>query len=205
MKKLSLALCALLAAIAFMACNSTAEKKPAAAKDAPAEVVEDIKFPAGVSLWEGFESEDTMWVAAQLDDGNGQDSSESLRVVEKNATEGKMSAELLFKHDSKDKASYSYASPERSDWTGVTQVKLDAFNNESYPIDLCMVLQNGEDWSWFQSAPVPLAPGANKDIVIDVKPNTPGIIKVVFICLFLPEQARDKTGRVFLDNIRVVK
>jgi len=209
MKKFMVISFALLACIAFVSCNSTKAAEPAPAAAEPAAAAEPVTgFPDGETLFEGWES-DLLWKAIGKDwDAGDKDMSVGMYASDEHVTEGESSMELTYDVSrlvtERSKATYTLIAPEIFDWTGVKTIKADFFNTEDVSVNVAFVAQNGEDWAWGQSAEVGIAPGENVDFEIALPEfKTPDKIKQIFLLFFFPDGA--KTGKVYVDNIRVVK
>jgi hypothetical protein len=211
MKKVMIVISAALACLALVACNSTKPAAVAPAAAAPAAAVSTAPengFPDGETLWEGWES-DLFWKAIGHDwDAGDKDMSVGMYQSDEHVTEGESSIELTYDisrlTDPRSKASYTIVAPELFNWTGVKAIKMDFFNTEDVQVDVAFIAQNGADWAWEQTPEYRIQPGENKDFEIPIPAyKAPQDIKQIFFCLFFKDGA--KTGKLYMDNLRVVK
>jgi hypothetical protein len=214
MKKVMIIILAALACLALVACNSTKPAAaapaaaPAAAAPAAVSTAPENGFPDGETLWEGWES-DLFWKAIGKDwDNTDPDMSIGMYKSDEHVTEGESSIELAYDVSrlvaARSKASYTIVAPELFNWTGVKSIKMDFFNTEEVQVDVAFVTQNGADWAWEQTPEYRIQPGENKDFEIPLPAyKAPQDIKQIFFCLFFKDGA--KTGKLYMDNLRVVK
>lgn len=104
-----------------------------------------------------------------------------------------------------DKGTITCTSPLETDWTGARYVVLDIGNKSNDPIDLVLVLQTGETWTWTQTDPVRCVPGIHS-IVFDIS-SFPSLelIDQMFICIVNWNEDTSPSGEFYLDNYRVIK
>jgi hypothetical protein len=221
MKKLLIAMLAVLALVAFTACNSTpAKAEPAKAEPAKVEPAKVEPAKADGIMFEDFEGE-FLWVAVGTSWNDG-DSSIGAYASEENATQGKQSMEIVFKFNDKNDARFFIEKPEMDDWSGVTAVKMDIFNATDKTIPFYLALQTGDDWLWHATKTIDIAPGKNKDVAFPLNAeiksaatswaNTGTTIanmqKIVRFNIGAGIQYPNKvdvSGKAFVDNIRLAK
>lgn len=104
-----------------------------------------------------------------------------------------------------DKGTVTCTSPLETDWSGAKYVVLDVGNKSNAPIDLVLVLQTGENWTWTQTDPVRCGPGIHS-IVFDIS-SFPSleIIDQMFVCIVNWNEDTSPSGEFYLDNYRVIK
>lgn len=104
-----------------------------------------------------------------------------------------------------DKGTVTCTSPLETDWSGAKYVVLDVGNKSNDPIDLVLVLQTGENWTWTQTDPVRCGPGIHS-IVFDIS-SFPSleIIDQMFICIVNWNEDTSPSGEFYIDNYRVIK
>lgn len=104
-----------------------------------------------------------------------------------------------------DKGTVTCTSPLETDWSGAKYVVLDVGNKSNDPIDLVLVLQTGENWTWTQTDPVRCGPGIHS-IVFDIS-SFPSleIIDQMFICIVNWNEDTSPSGEFYIDNYRVLK
>ena len=112
---------------------------------------------------DGFESGLT-WEADNLADGA------VLTVVQTNATEGAHALLVTFTNQGKDKVVIHQAI--NRDLTSLSSLVLDAFNPQTHAVDVAIALQTGPKWDWFESPPVSLKPGLNRNVRFDLTAKT---------------------------------
>lgn len=104
-----------------------------------------------------------------------------------------------------DKGTITCTSPLETDWTGAKYVVLDIGNASNAPVDLVVVLQTGETWTWTQTDPI-RCPAGIHSLVFDIS-NFPNleIIDQMFICCVNWEGDTSPSGSFYLDNYRIIK
>ncbi len=104
-----------------------------------------------------------------------------------------------------DKGTVTCTSPLETDWSGAKYVVLDVGNKSNDPIDLVLVLQTGENWTWTQTDPVRCGPGIHS-LVFDIS-SFPSleIIDQMFVCIVNWNEDTSPSGEFYLDNYRVIK
>jgi len=104
---------------------------------------------------DGFESSLT-WEADNPTDGA------VLTVVQTNVTEGAHALWVTFTNQGKEKVVIHQAA--NQDLTSISSLVLDAINPQTIAVDVAIALQTGPKWEWFESQPVSLKPGINKNV-----------------------------------------
>ena len=89
-----------------------------------------------------------------------------LTVVQTNATEGTHALLIDFPKQGRDKVIVCHAV--NRDLTSIGGLVLDATNPQSSALDVAIALQTGSNWEWFESKPVTLKPGLNKNVRFDL-------------------------------------
>jgi|GEM_PF-2149896 hypothetical protein len=218
MKKIMAALLALLTCLAIVACTSTPKASEPAAE--PAKVEPAKAEPAAAEnelLFESFE-EDLLWSAVGTSWNDG-DASIGAYKSEEHATDGDYSLECVFKYTGKNQARFIIDKPDLMDFSPYAAITLDIFNatDQTLPFNICIC--TGDAWVWQETAGVDLAPGANNGLVFPINKNIksaasnwayadPGMTelnKVMRVALSVNIMGIDVSGKVYADNIRLVK
>jgi hypothetical protein len=221
MKKLLIAMLAVLALVAFTACNSTPAKaepaKTEPAKAEPAKVEPAKAADPNVTMFEDFEG-DFLWAAVGTSWNDG-DSSIGAYASDQNVSQGKQSMEMVFKSTGKNQARFNIDKPDMSDWTGFTAIKLDIYNDTAIKLPFNVCVCTGDAWYWQETLGVELAPGWNKDVTLSFTngiknaatnwANTGTAIvdlnKIMRVSMSVNIATIDVSGKAYVDNIRLVK
>ncbi len=108
---------------------------------------------------DGFESSLT-WEADNPTDGV------ILTIVQTNVTEGAHALLVTFTNRGNEKVVIHQAA--NQDLTSISSLVLDAMNPQTKAVDVAIALQTGPKWAWFESRPVSLQPGINKNVHFDL-------------------------------------
>ena len=160
---------------------------------------------------DGFESSLT-WEADNTTDGA------VLTVVQTNVTEGAHALWVTFTNQGKDKVVIHKAA--NQDLTSISSLVLDAINPQTNDLNVAIALQTGSKWEWFESQPVSLKPGINKNVHFDLTGKTfksdrterlgagleyadalTNLTQLQRISILIYIGGADKVG-VYLDNVR---
>ncbi len=109
----------------------------------------------GDLLIDDFES-GLRWVAESSAD------SVALSITTDNATQGRHSLLVTFPNTGRDKVVIGHR--EERDLTSITGLVLDVTNPQTNAVDLAIALQTGGKWMWFETAPVSMTPGLNRNV-----------------------------------------
>ncbi len=113
-------------------------------------------------LWEGFESEETLWSEADW-----RSQAVSVQIINEKATEGNSSLKCTFENITEyNKATFCVE--KEMDWSEVEAVYLDVYNDLPVPIKISAAISTGGGWIWYESPDILLGSGWNKDLEIDL-------------------------------------
>jgi hypothetical protein len=139
-----------------------------------------------------------------------------IALVTQNVTDGKESLKLEFNNAGKGKAAISReADQDLSDYSAML---IDITNAANAKLDVAIAFQTGGSWEWFESKPLPLKPGLNKNLRFDLTKSEfkssvsewkytesigrKNLLKSISILIF-PKETKQTT--VYLDNLRFEK
>ncbi len=138
----------------------------------------------------------------------------TLSIVPENATEGKNSLHAVFQNMGKGEAIiYREAN---ADLSRSTTLVLDITNPQGAIVFIATAFQTGSDWVYYESKPVPLQPGINKDVAFNLTSpeyccaesqwkfssnlrNRDQVQRINFLIF----TGSYKTGDLYIDNIRL--
>ncbi len=178
----------------------------------PAVFAASAAFAQPDLLWESFEKEKLSWASIPWDNAHEVE----LSVVKDNATEGNRALRMNIKEDvSKSKNKAGIFHEENLDLSKHNLV-LDIYVQSSEAASAAIGFETGNGWTYYESTPVKLKKGRNKDVVFELDKanfeckrskweytanlaNRDDIRKVVIL---IYDTARFEAETIYIDNIR---
>ena len=214
MKKIIAILSVAAILVAVTSCASTKKTDAAKAEEPTVKPINNPDPTGNVELLDSFE-EGNYWQAVgdTWDQWGAHNLSLTADTTDKWASEGTTSGEWTFDvagPDSSKQACFFCDALVDVDWTGAKYIYCDINNESNQVIQIGVAVQASDAWAWSQTDTVEIAPGVNKNVMIDLVTNVgstkAGIDGAEMIKRGIFQvMGENKGGTILIDNIRLVR